>query len=283
MQPSLFVVGSTNHAWDYFGCASSAIDLSFLRERNASLDLFFPHTAQPNIIISSQTGWEVGEEYTKVDCSVASVAPAAAISWHLGNSNISYTSETEEQADGVVSVRSSVHFLTALYSGQNLTCSVEHPSLEAPEERTIRILAHSMLFLSLKRLCLGGPHSCSSPPRHPLFSFSGTHLLSVSVERQQGSILWLAVCDCSGESVGTDLAWILPKNAKSQTSVESEYEGQFLRARLTYRFHLALHEGQNLTCVYQSDHGGTEEKTIHIPRYCEQRQKPLSHEHLHTF
>lgn len=78
---------------------------------------------------------------------MASVAPAAAISWLLGNSDINNASEMEEQADGVVSVRSSVYILTALYYGQNLTCSVDHPSLEAPEERTISILAQSMLFL----------------------------------------------------------------------------------------------------------------------------------------
>lgn len=85
-----------------------------------------------------------------------SVAPAAAITWHVGNndSSISYLLETEVQADGLVSARSSVHFMSSLYSGQNLTCVVEHPSLEAPERRTIRILVHSMLFLSLRHFSL---------------------------------------------------------------------------------------------------------------------------------
>lgn len=82
-----------------------------------------------------------------------SVAPAATITWHVGNSDISYLSETEVQADGLVSARSSV-LLSSLYSGQNLTCMVEHPSLEAPEKRTMRILVHSMLFLSLRYFSL---------------------------------------------------------------------------------------------------------------------------------
>lgn len=85
-----------------------------------------------------------------------SVAPAAAITWHVGNSDnsISYLSESEVQTDGLVSARSSVHFLSSLYSGQNLSCMVEHPSLEAPERRTIHILVHSMLFLSLRHFSL---------------------------------------------------------------------------------------------------------------------------------
>lgn len=119
-------------------------------------------------------------------------------------------------------------------------------------------------------------HSCSSPSRHPLLSFSEAFLLSVSVERQQDSPLWLAVCDCRGESVGTNLAWVLPENAKSQTSMQSEYEGKVLKARLTYQFHLALHEGQNLTCLYHFKHGTTEKRTILIPRYCEFNRN-LSH------
>ncbi len=112
-------------------------------------------------------------------------------------------------------------------------------------------------------------HSCSSPSCHPLFSFPEAHLLSVSVVRQRDSRLWLAVCDCRGEGVGTNLAWVLPENAKSQTSLHSEYEGHVLKARLTYQFPLDLHEGQDLTCVYNFEHGATETKTIHIPRYCE--------------
>lgn len=51
--------------------------------------------------------------------------------------------------------------------------------------------------------------------------------------------------------------------------MHSEYEGHVLRARLTYQFNLALHEGQNLTCVYHYGHGSREEKSIPIPRYCE--------------
>lgn len=78
-----------------------------------------------------------------------SVAPEATISWHVGNGDksISYLLEAEVQADGLVTVRSSVRFLSSLYSGQNLTCFVEHPSLKTPEKRTIPIFVHSMLFL----------------------------------------------------------------------------------------------------------------------------------------
>lgn len=65
-----------------------------------------------------------------------------------------------------------------------------------------------------------------------------------------------------------NFSWVLPENAKSQTLLQSEYEGQVMKARLTYWFHLALHEGQNLTCVYHFEHGTTERRTINIPKYC---------------
>lgn len=88
-----------------------------------------------------------------------SVAPAATITWHAGNgdsiSSVHVSlSEMEVQADGLVSARSSAHFLSSLYSGQNVTCRVEHPSLEAPAKRTIHIVVHSTLFLSLRSFSL---------------------------------------------------------------------------------------------------------------------------------
>lgn len=94
----------------------------------------------------------------------------------------------------------------------------------------------------------------------------------MSVVRQQDSHLWLAVCDCRGEGVGMNLAWVLPENAKGQTSLHSEYEGRSLKARLTYQFELSLHEGQDLTCVYRFEHGITKKMSVHIPRYCERNR-----------
>ncbi|XP_040901606.1 uncharacterized protein si:ch211-149e23.4 isoform X2 [Toxotes jaculatrix] len=212
---------------------------AFEEPENRSITL--PLCARPNITISSSTEWKDGEQFTKVDCSADSVTPAAAITWRVGNSDkniTSYLSEPEGQADGLVSARSSVLFSSSLYAGQNLTCMVEHPSLEASEERTIHIPVHK------------------------------APLLSVSVVRQRDSHLWLAVCECRGEGVGTNLTWVLPENTKGQTSnSNSEYEGRTMEARLTYQFPLALHEGQDLTCVYKFEHGITEKRTLHIPKY----------------
>ncbi|KAM7412838.1 hypothetical protein PAMA_020292 [Pampus argenteus] len=224
---------------------------AFEEPENRSITL--PLCARPNITINSSTEWRDGEEYTKVDCSVDSVAPAATITWQVGNSDsdsdnsISHLPETQVHADGLVSARSSVQFLSSLYSGQNLTCMMEHLSLEAPEKKTIHIPVHK------------------------------APLLSVSVVKQQDSPLWLAVCDYRGEGVGANLAWVLPENVKGQTSLHSENEGHALKARLTYQFPLALHEGQDLTCVYQLEHGLTEKRTVHIPRYSIFSVRVLNH------
>lgn len=104
--------------------------------------------------------------------------------------------------------------------------------------------------------------------------------MSVSVQRQEDSPLWTVVCDYAGPSVGVDLVWLLPGRTKSQTSMEQEQEqeGPFLKARLTYQFDLALHEGQNLTCAFQYGHGSAQ-RTVHVPRYCELHKKrfPMLH------
>ncbi|XP_031153452.1 synaptogenesis protein syg-2 isoform X2 [Sander lucioperca] len=221
-------------------------------EEPVNRSITLPLCARPHIAINSSTEWKDGDEYTKVDCSVDSVAPAATITWHAGNgdsiSSVHVSlSEMEVQADGLVSARSSAHFLSSLYSGQNVTCRVEHPSLEAPAKRTIHIVVHK------------------------------APVLNVSVVRQEDSHLWLAVCDCRGEGVGNNLAWVLPENAKGQTSLHSTYEGRVIKARLTYQFPLAYHEGQDLTCVYHFGNGATEKKTIHIPRYYISAVRVLNH------
>ncbi|CAK6966738.1 uncharacterized protein si:ch211-149e23.4 isoform X1 [Scomber scombrus] len=221
---------------------------AFEEPENRSITL--PLCARPNITINSSTEWRDGDEYTKVDCSVDSVAPAATITWHIGNSDSDNGTrqpmEIEVQADGLVSAHSSVHILSSSYSGQNLTCMVEHPSLEAPEKNTVHIPVN----------------------RSPL--------LSVSVSRQHDSPLWMAVCDCRGEGVRDNIAWVL-ENAKGQMSLHSEYEERAQKARLTYQFPLDLHEGMDLTCVYQSEHGLTDSRTMHIPKYYITSVRVLNH------
>lgn len=98
--------------------------------------------------------------------------------------------------------------------------------------------------------------------------------MSVSVQRQKNSPLWTAVCDYTGPSISLDLVWLLPGQTESQISRELEQEGHFLKARLTYQFSLALHEGQNLTCVFQHERGSAE-RTVHVPQYCEFDQETI--------
>ncbi|XP_035766166.1 uncharacterized protein si:ch211-149e23.4 [Neolamprologus brichardi] len=209
---------------------------AFEKPENRSITL--PLCAHPNITVNTSTEWRQGLKYTKVQCSVDSAPPAAVITWHVRNTNsIDSLVETKQQADGLVFARSSVHFLSSLYAGQNLTCIVKHPSLEAEEERIINIPVHK------------------------------APLLSASVVRQQDSHLWLAVCECTGECFETNLAWDLPEKNERQTSVHSEYERNSMNVRATYEFPLDRHEGQNLTCVYHFEPGVTQRRTVHMPRY----------------
>lgn len=102
-------------------------------------------------------------------------------------------------------------------------------------------------------------------------SLPEARLLSVHVDREQNSQFWLAVCECNA---GTDLTWLLPDSARAQTSMHSESEGHVLRSRLTYRFRLALHEGQNLTCLHRDGRGTREERTVQVPTYCKSAALP---------
>ncbi|XP_029372764.1 uncharacterized protein LOC115052654 isoform X2 [Echeneis naucrates] len=219
---------------------------AFEEPENRSVTL--PLCARPNITITSSTEWKDGKWFTKVDCWADSVASAATITWqvHGDNTTIGSQSEPEVQADGVVSARRSVRFLSSLYAGQKLTCVVVHPSLEAPETRTIKI---------------------------PVLEVP---LLSVSL-RQQDSSRWLAVCECRAMAVGTNLTWVLPAKAAGQTLLHMEYKGPAQKARLAYQFTLARHEGQNLTCVYQFEHTIIEKKTVHVPRYYISAVRVLNH------
>ncbi|XP_054901446.1 uncharacterized protein si:ch211-149e23.4 [Poeciliopsis prolifica] len=207
---------------------------AFKEAQNRSVTL--PLCARPNITVSLSSEWESGQKYSKMNCSVVSVASAAAVAWHTGdkNDNISHSTKSEFQAEGLVSTWSSVFFLTSLYAGQNFTCTVKHASLESPEERTIRI-------------------PLQKPPR-----------LSASVVRQQDSLHWLAVCNCKGDCVDSNLAWTLPTKATGETIRHTRHKGHI---KVTYQFPLVLHEGHNLTCVYQSDNGVTQYTTLRIPKY----------------
>lgn len=209
-----------------------------------------------------------------------SEAPASAITWHIGknddnsSSSSSLSSElvTEDLGDGWILAHSSVRLSSSLYSGQDLTCMVQHPSLRAPERRTTRIPEQSVFlhpfFTELFPRVTHAKNLTGSLfvpfPSPPLLSLPEASQLSVHVERKHDPPLWLAVCECNG---GTNLAWVLPDSAKGQTTMQSEYEGHVLRARLTYSFSLALHEGQSLTCVHHYGRGAREERTVQIPRY----------------
>lgn len=103
-------------------------------------------------------------------CSVHSLAPAAVVTWHVGNSgrSISSQSRLEPQADGWVSTRSSVRFPSSSFSGQNLSCTVEHRSLKAPERRAM-LVEHSRFFFLLS--VAPPPASMAAPSPSAIFFF----------------------------------------------------------------------------------------------------------------
>ena len=106
-------------------------------------------------------------------------------------------------------------------------------------------------------------HTMSLPPSLP----SESPVRRVFVARQRRS-LWLAVCEYRGDGIRAHLSWVLPDNTTGHISFRSGYEGVRVLTNLTYEFPLALHEGQDLTCLFQNHHGLKERRTVHVPRYC---------------
>ncbi|MEQ2243427.1 hypothetical protein ILYODFUR_007000 [Ilyodon furcidens] len=182
---------------------------AYKEPENRSITL--PLCARPNITISLSSEWKYGHKYSKVNCSVVSVASPAAITWNARNKtdNISYSTETEVQAEGLVSTWSSVCFLSSLYA-------------ELPR-------------------------------------------LSVSVVRQQDSPLWLAVCDCKGEGVGTNLAWDLPANARVQVlNKTSALQNRYVDQSVVYR--VSVNENQRNQKVLLRVEGNVPEYSLDCQR-----------------
>ncbi|XP_052323565.1 uncharacterized protein si:ch211-149e23.4 isoform X3 [Oncorhynchus keta] len=209
-----------------------------------------PVCAPPNITIQSSSEWVEDVAYTLVQCTVDNVGPAATISWSLGDWDSDNSSsqlmevqgqqvhrQPELHANGSVTVRSVLRFPTFMFSGQNVTCVVDHLGLEKPERTGILL------------------RGLESP------------VMRVFVGRQRGSPLWLAVCEYRGDRLGAHLSWVLPDNATGHISFRSGYEGVRVLTNLTYEFSLALHEGQDLICLIQNHHGLKERRTVHVPKY----------------
>jgi hypothetical protein len=106
--------------------------------------------------------------------------------------------------------------------------------------------------------------------------------MRVFVARQSRS-LWLAVCEYRGDGIRAHLSWVLPDNTTGQISFRSGYEGVRVLTNLTYEFPLALHEGQDLTCLFQNHHGLKERRTVHVPRYCKCNREYIQTEMIPFF
>ncbi|XP_036393633.1 uncharacterized protein si:ch211-149e23.4 [Megalops cyprinoides] len=216
-----------------------------------------PACVAPDITVRSSTVWVEGVQYTEVECTVDNAEPAAKISWGVeGVDGDNGTSELTEllmknwtQQNGPKTVRILVRLPIGALSGRDIACVVEHPALKTPDRREIRIVP-------------AGRQPSHTPPAPPLAS----SVLGVSAGRHKASWLWLAVCEFRGDAASVNLSWVLPENATGKTVSRSWHEGGRLRADVTYEFTLALHEGENLTCLLQNEYG-LEEKILHIPHY----------------
>ncbi|KAL0973178.1 hypothetical protein UPYG_G00199960 [Umbra pygmaea] len=237
-------------------CSASQLYMECVIDHSAfvlpeRIQITLPACATPNISIQSSFEWSEDVAYTTVRCAVDRVRPAANLSWSLGewdsarHNSTSHLMEVQEQvqvqpgvnSNGSVTVLGLVRFPSVMLAGQNVTCVVDHLGLQRPERRRIQL------------------PGLESP------------VMGAFVVMQKGSPLWLAVCEYRGDGLRANLSWVLPEDATGQTSLVSAYEGMTVQTNLTYEFPLALHEGQDLTCLIQNQHGLNERRKVHVPRY----------------
>ncbi|KAL4648536.1 hypothetical protein GN956_G6745 [Arapaima gigas] len=197
----------------------------------------------PDVRLQSTTTWENGVEYTEVECRAESAKPAPVIKWTVqgdhGFNNtchlVNVTTTNWTNGDESITVHSVARLPFFSFFRRVVTCVVTHQALEKEVMKDILIPA-------------------VEPPA-PV----------VSIRTQQGSSLWLAVCESTWHTDKFNLSWVLPENNTGRTAVCSRTEGGLILST-AYEFPLYLHEEQNLTCRIQNEHISAE-KTVHIPRY----------------
>ncbi|XP_065137580.1 uncharacterized protein [Paramisgurnus dabryanus] len=203
-----------------------------------------PVCEAPIITLQSNIEWENDIAYMHLVCLVETQKATATISWVTEHCDIdirpgvTVMSQTESQQSHTVIAGSVAHVPIYMYAGCTVTCVVEHSGFEKPENKSIGLPS------------LG-------PSESQLF-----------VEEDIFNHLWHAVCEYTGIGVKPNISWILPdEDTIIQSSVQFKNNGINVQVNSTYEFQLSQHEGKDLICLIQKEHGKDERQTIHIPKY----------------
>ncbi|XP_038817698.1 uncharacterized protein LOC120018552 [Salvelinus namaycush] len=214
-------------------------------EEEITNSMFLTVLARPDIYTVVTEDTDNATHYQSVTCSATNGKPMALIRWEINGSpptndssvgmrNTSYT-------NGTATMTSFLRFPTHLQDQDRVTCVVQHPTLPDPTTHvTVRVETFVAPNVTIE-----------------------TYLVL-----EYGEEFWVVTCDAAGGRPRADITLMLPNQEVSsmlQKEVVMDAGDTWVRS---YRFPAELHEGENITCLF--DHPKfphRELRTVTLPAF----------------
>nr|XP_046171962.1 uncharacterized protein si:ch211-149e23.4 isoform X3 [Oncorhynchus gorbuscha] len=196
-------------------------------EEEITNSMFLTVLARPDIHTEVTEDTDNATHYQSVTCSATNGKPVALIRWEINGSsptdNSSVGMRNTSYTNGTATVTSILRFPTHLQDQDRVTCVVQHPTLPDP---TTHVTVGVETFMA------------------PNVTIE-TYLVL-----EDGEEFWVVTCGAAGGRPRADITLVLPNREVSsmlQKEVVMDAADTWVRS---YRFPAELHEGENITCLF---------------------------------
>ncbi|XP_029628979.1 uncharacterized protein LOC115206319 isoform X2 [Salmo trutta] len=196
-------------------------------EEEITNSMFLTVLARPDIHTVVTEDTDNATHYQSVTCSATNGKPMALIRWEINSSpptdNSSVEMRNTSYTNGTATMTSILRFPTHLQDQDRVTCVVQHPTLPDP---TTHVTVGVETFMA------------------PNVTIE-TYLVL-----EDGEEFWVVTCGAAGGRPRADITLVLPNQETSsmlQKEVVMDAADTLVRS---YRFPAELHEGENITCLF---------------------------------
>eukprot|EP00063_Salmo_salar_P094963 XP_014069798.1 PREDICTED: uncharacterized protein LOC106612809 isoform X3 [Salmo salar] len=196
-------------------------------EEEITNSMFLTVLARPDIHTVVTEDTDNATHYQSVTCSATNGKPMALIRWEINGSpptdNSSVEMRNTSYTNGTATMTSILRFPTHLQDQDRVTCVVQHPTLPDP---TTHVTVGVETFMA------------------PNVTIE-TYLVL-----EDGEEFWVVTCGAAGGRPRADITLVLPNQETSsmlQKEVVMDAADTLVRS---YRFPAELHEGENITCLF---------------------------------
>nr|XP_046150214.1 uncharacterized protein LOC123992763 isoform X4 [Oncorhynchus gorbuscha] len=214
-------------------------------EEEITNSMFLTVLARPDIYTVVTEDTDNATHYQSVTCSATNGKPVALIRWEINGSPPTDDSSVEMRntsyTNGTATMTSLLRFPTHLQDQDRVTCVVHHPTLPDPTTHvTVRVETFVAPNMTIE-----------------------TYLVL-----EEGEKFWVVACGAAGGRPRADITLVLPNQEVSsmlQKEVVMDAADTWVRS---YRFPAELHEGENITCLFDHPkfpHG--ELRTVTLPAF----------------